>query len=227
MPKYDYIFVDESGDPGYTLDPSTGQLLSTPYYVVAALHICDDCFPAINTHIASFRYLTGMNRELKIPPEKDVFKRLIEPLSDLAIGGRNIWASVIYVDKERYTGRYLKPGGRRPPSPTMFRNRMLRCLLEFHFSLCSLQSRQFDLVLDRVEMAQYDAQNLQAYLAGNHHIPTPTHITHASSIYVEPLQIVHHIAAGYKDIMTGKNPPDVLGFVNARDVTLNQFIYPR
>jgi hypothetical protein len=36
MPRHDYIFVDESGDAGYKLDPVTGELLSSNYYIAAA-----------------------------------------------------------------------------------------------------------------------------------------------------------------------------------------------
>ncbi len=59
MPKYDYIFVDESGDPAYTLNPATGQLLSSPFYVAAALHLCNDSFRDLNRHIADFRFYSG------------------------------------------------------------------------------------------------------------------------------------------------------------------------
>ena len=219
MPRHDYIFVDESGDPGYAIDPATGNLLSTPYYVLAALHICDDCFSDLSAHIASFRYLTGMNKELKLPPGKDVFRRLIEPIAMLVKNGKNIWATAIYLNKRDYTGGYLKPEGRRPPDPFRFRNRMLRYLLEFHFSSYPLRSEHYDLVLDRIEMTKDEAENLRSYLARNYNLPTPTHITHASSIYVEALQVVHHLAAGFKDVVGGKSPVDVLSFVKAKDVT--------
>jgi len=224
LPKHDYIFVDESGDAGYALDPATGKLLSSSYYTLASLHICDDCFRDINRHVASFRYYTAMNSNLKLPPEKDVFRRLLEPISELAASGKNIWASVVYVDKQNYTGSYLKPGGTRPPDPTRFRNRMLRCLLEHHFSSYPLRSQHYDLVIDRIEMTKAEVDNLHAYLAGNYNVPTPTHITHAASIYVEPLQLVHHIAAGFKDVAAGQGLPESLRFVSARDVTTNQVV---
>ena len=87
---------------------------------------------------------------------------------------------------------------------------MLRCLLEHHFQKYPLRSHHYDLVLDRVEMTKEETENLQNYLAGNYNIPTPTNITHASSIYVEGLQIVHHIANGCKNVVTGSEPPDGL-----------------
>ena len=225
MPKHDYIFVDESGDPGFTTDQMTGQLLSSEYYTAAALHVCDDAFRDINKHVADFRYYSGLFKELKIPPTQPEFARLLGPIRTLAQGGKNIWASAIYVDKQNYNGSYLKQGGKRPQNPVKFRNYMLRCLLEHHFQSCPLQSKQYDLVLDRVELTKEEAENLQWYLAGNYNITTPTHITHAASIYVEGLQIVHHIANGFKNVVGGAQPPDELSFVNARDVTTDQYIY--
>ncbi len=224
--KHDFLFVDESGDPGYATDPVSGALLSTQHYVTAVLHVCDNSFNHINRHIAAFRYLTSMGRELKVPPEKEVFGRLIDPIRSLADdSSQNICASVVYLNKAKYTGRYLKPGGKRPADPVRFRNYMLRCLLEFHFLNFQLQSQHYDLVLDRIEMSKAEADNLQRYLAGNRNIPTPTHVTHAASIYVEALQIVDHIASGYKNVVSGTPPPQALSFVRARDITFDQFTY--
>ena len=83
---------------------------------------------------------------------------------------------------------------------------MLRRLLEHHFQRYPLRSKQYDLVLDRVELTREETENLRRYISGNSNIPTPTHITHAASIYVEGLQIVHHIANGYKSAIYGDGP---------------------
>lgn len=224
MARHDYIFVDESGDAAFTLDPVSGELLSSEYYVTAALHLCDDAFRDLNRHVAAFRYYSGLNRELKIPAQKEEFTRLLDPIRALSEGGRNIWASVVYVNKLRYNGSYLKPGGKRPASPVRFRNYMLRRLLEHHFQNYPLQSAQYDLVLDRVELTEGETANLKQYISGNRNIPTPTHITHASSIYVEGLQVVHHIANGYKDVVDGDRIPAELSFVNPRDLTTHQYV---
>ena len=224
MPRHDYIFVDESGDPAYTIDSHSGQLASSSFYVAAALHLCDDSFGDLNKHIAAFRYYSGLSRELKIPPEREEFTKLIGPIRAMAEGGKNIWASVVYVDKLRYTGSYLKPGGERPADPIRFRNYILRRLLEHHFQRYELQSEQYDLVLDRIELTLQQDLNLRRYLSGNRDIPTPNNITHAASIYVEGLQVVHHIANAYMDVVGGASPPRELSFVNSRDLTINQYV---
>ena len=79
MAKYDYIFVDESGDPGYSVDQQTGALLSSPSFAMAALHVTDDSYEHIIRHVSAFRYLRRMARELKIPSEKPDFSRLMRP----------------------------------------------------------------------------------------------------------------------------------------------------
>ena len=219
MPKHDYLFVDESGDPGYALDAQSGELLSTLYYTSAVLHIVDDAFRDINRHIASFRFYTELNKELKIPPNQRGFHPLVEPIGALSEMRGGVFASAVYLDKRHYTGRYLKPGGEREQDPVRFRNFVLRRLLEHHFKIYSLQSSRYDLVLDRVDMPEYDREDLEIYLAGNHSIPRPNYITHASSIYVEPLQIVHHIANGFKSAATGGSIPEALSFVSAIDIT--------
>ena len=80
-------------------------------------------------------------------------------------------------------------------------------------------------MLDRVEMTREQIENLREYLGANWHFRTPTYITHASSIYVEGLQVVHHIANGYGSTIVDGYVPPALSFVNARDITVNQRIF--
>ena len=174
--------------------------------------------------MAAFRYYSGLNRELKIHPQREEFARLLNPIRASMEAVKNIWASVVYADKLRYNGSYLKPGGRRPPSSVRFRNYMLRRLLEHHFQKHPLQSNQFELILDRVDLTREATENLRHYIAGNRILPTPLHITHASSIYVEGLQVVHHIANGYKDVVDSGHVPPELSFVNSRNLTRRQYV---
>ena len=44
MAKNDFIFVDESGDTGYKLDPETGELLNSPYYELVFQHPVGFCY---------------------------------------------------------------------------------------------------------------------------------------------------------------------------------------
>ena len=219
MAKNDFIFVDESGDTGYKLDPETGKLLSSPHYTLAALHVSDDSIRLINRHVAAFRFYTQLDRELKLPTEKEVFNRLLGPIGEMALGGQDIFVSAVYLDKKRYTGPYLKPGGLRGQSSIHFRNYILRRLLESHFEKYRLRSVQYELILDRIDMNPGQFKDLRQYIEGNFSIPSPNYITHASSIYVECLQIVHHIASGFKNVVRGDDIPDSISYVDERDIT--------
>ena len=221
MANYDYLFVDESDDAGFALDDA-GALLSSPYYSLAALHVTDESYSGISGHMAAFRYMAGHSRELKIPVGKPDFARLLEPIQTAADGGAMTWASAVYLDKRQYTGSYLKDDGSRPQNSVYFRNFILRCLLEFHFGRRPLVSQNWDLVLDRVQLSDTQQNELRLYLAGNRQIRTPTNITHASSIYVDGLQIVHHSANGFGDVAEGRELPAPLQFAAAIDITHHQ-----
>ena len=222
MAKHDFIFVDESGDPGYVVDPCSGELRGSAHFLLAALHVTDQSISLINRHLAAFRYYTTFDRELKVPPEREVYDRLLEPICRSAERRSDIHASVVYLDKEKYTGSYLKPSGTRPQSQLYFRNRVLRCLLEHHFAKYQLESGQYDLILDRVDMNLEQIDNQRRYLNSNLNFRGPRYITHASSIYVEGLQVVDHIARGFKDAVYGSAVPDSLGFVIDRDITVDR-----
>ena len=222
MAKNDFIFVDESGDTGYKLDTNTGELLSSPYFVLAALHVSDQSIRLLNRHIAAFRFYTGFNRELKFPPGKATFTRILEPIQEAAMRGASIHVSVVYLNKQRYTGDYLKPSGVRPQSALYFRNRILRCLLEFHFASYRLMSRQYELILDRIDMTPGQIRSLETYLRNRQGLTVPRLITQADSIYVEGLQIVDNIASGFKDVAGGGMISESLSFVNAVDITLDR-----
>ena len=219
-PRQDFLFIDESGDPGYALDQNSSGLLSSPFFVLAVLHLCDDSFPQINRHVAALRYLRSFDRELKLPAQQQYAGRLLEPIGQLAKSDDNVWASVVYVDKERYTGRYLRPTPEAETDPLRFRNYVLRRLLRHHFSLHPLKSRQYDLVLDRVDMTAAERDNLTTYLRTRPDIPPPTYVTHASSMYVEGLQIVHNIANGYYDsLKAGHSLLEELTFADSKDIS--------
>ena len=219
MAKYDYIFVDESGDPGYSVDQQTGALLSSPSFAMAALHVTDDSYEHIIRHVSAFRYLRRMARELKIPSEKPDFSRLMRPVQELADDDTTVFASVIYLKKEDYGGPYLHPNGPRGQNARRFWNFALRRLLEWHFDANPLVSDRYDLVLDRIEMSRSQQAEIEGYLSRNLRIPAPINVTLASSLYVEALQVVHHIANAYGTEVLSGTTHDSLRFVRALDIT--------
>ncbi len=71
-------------------------------------------------------------------------------------------------------------------------------------------------------MSVRQQMDLRSYLSGNQRMPNPVDITHASSIYVDGLQVVHHIANGFADILGGEQVSPFLKFVSSLDITLKQ-----
>ena len=189
---------------------------------MAAFHVTDDSYSKVIGHLAAFRYLRGLSRELKIPVGKPDFQRLMEPIQTTVDSDTSVTALVVYLDKVRYTGPYLNPSGSRGSDAHAFRNFVLRCLLEHHLTKFDLSSSHWDLVLDRVEMSVRQQMDLRSYLSGNQRIPNSVDITHASSIYVDGLQVVHHITNGFADILGGEQVSPFLKFVSSLDITLEQ-----
>ena len=223
MAKYDYIFVDESGDPGYAVHPQTGALLSSPSFAMAALHVTDDSYQGILRHMAAFRYLRRLSRELKIPVGKPEFDRLMDPIQTLAEGGEAISASAVYLDKETFSGPYLRPDSPRGQDARRFWSLSPTLLSAVYLSGTLPQSphlaSRYDLVLDRSKCLRAQKAELEEYLDRNLTIPTPVNVTLASSLYVEALQVVHHIANAYGTAQPGKGTHDSLRFARAIDIT--------
>lgn len=77
MPTIDYLFIDESGDPG------NGQGASSDYYAELVLHINDEGFPRLMTHITNWRYIRQvMTEQKKLPRGRDL-ETFLRPLSEL------------------------------------------------------------------------------------------------------------------------------------------------
>ena len=54
-PKRDFLFVDESGDPG----------TFSPYYILGLLHVTDVSLKELNVHLGAMRYFGSVKREIK------------------------------------------------------------------------------------------------------------------------------------------------------------------
>jgi hypothetical protein len=105
--KSEFVFVDESGDPGEG---------GNPIYIMAAVHVPDDTQRQVRTHLTSFRYHHGVTKELKDTGalKKDKFtppmRSLLEFIAQLTDAGE-ITATTNWLDKNLYKGPH-------PPGPT-------------------------------------------------------------------------------------------------------------
>jgi hypothetical protein len=152
-----YLFIDESGDPGnITPDGSNSE-----YYAELALQVSKDDFFCLLEHITNWRYIRGRFQEFKkLPSGKDLY-RFLAPIIELQREGI-IKCSGVYLDKERYTGPYLKATPNKASNPLKFRNFVHRQLLEFHFSRYPLDDNDIDIevIFDRFDMSKEAFSNL-------------------------------------------------------------------
>jgi hypothetical protein len=140
MAEKEFLFVDESGDPG---------VVGNPLYILAAMHVDLGVLDRIRSHLMAFRYHHDVVRELKNQRWADKLteapRRLLEPLAALTDDGL-ISTTLNWLNKPTYIsndGPHLDGG----PS-WRFRHFQLRLLLERHTGRRPW-GESLDLVVDR------------------------------------------------------------------------------
>src|ERR1043165_5569026 len=172
-PKRDFLFIDESGDPG----------TFSPYYILGLIHVTDVSLKDVNLHLGALRYFGSVRRELKssriTPEQRDQLHRI------LAYAHENCFvrASAIYVPKNEYEGIYLTNRADQSADASRFQNLMLRRLLEHHFAVCKPQSQEVELIVDRFYRRETLELRMKRYLRADKHalLPAFLHITQADS----------------------------------------------
>jgi len=189
MAKRDFIFIDESGEPGRKV----------PYYIQGLLHITDESLKNINIHLGAFRYFGCIKRELVSTRLTKLQKEQLLNIFKLSVNNNNfIKTSVVYVEKNNYKGPYL---GKNDFNPNYFRNLIIRKLLEFHFQNNKPQSKEIELIIDRFYSSEELEQRLRNYLRTDKYnlLPNFLHIIQADSRYVELLQVADWINGSVKE----------------------------
>lgn len=196
-----FVFVDETGDPGRRRLLSPG---STPYFGMVAVSVKDKAYKDLRLLLSQIHWLRGTATSLNASGEKMIWPfNCLRGLGELETNGV-ISASALYIVKADYGGRYLSwadYGISKREWPYYLRNYLLRHLLEHHFHSSS-SSETIDLVLDRVLLNDSQRNNTHRYLNSQMSpplrepfaIPHIQHLTLADSEYVGGLEIVHLLA---------------------------------
>jgi hypothetical protein len=179
----EFIFVDESGDPG----PE-----GNPLYILIATHVSLPALDDIRRHLAAFRYHHDVVREFKDQRWAEKFspasRHLLGFLANITDAGQ-ITSTGTWLEKPTYRlggGPYLAG----PGQAVRFRHFQLRLLLEHHIARRGW-GQNVDLVIDRWRMSLDQRRNLEDYVRGNFKLrPMIASITTVDSAYADPIQVV-------------------------------------
>lgn len=194
----DYIFVDESGDPG---------VRGNPVYILVGMHVSDGVLDRVRKHLTAFRYHHEVVKEFKAQRWADKLapqtRHLLDFLADLT-DANDIITTTTWLNK----ATYLAGGGPHltsaPGATWQFRHFQLRRLLEHHRRRVAW-SAETDLVVDRWKMSLAQRENLETYLRGNLKLrPVLAAITFVDSLYCDPIQVVDIYGRLARRVVTGK-----------------------
>lgn len=196
-PKRDFLFVDETGDPGRDLLGG-----SSKYFAVGCVHVTDISLEQLHRHLFALGYFSGHVRELKSSRLSRLQKDQIADIAKWLCESQDTRLTVVFIDKDRYVGPYFGISGERPYDAVRFRNFLTRQLLEHHFDGWKPVSSECDLVFDRA-IGEAEEVNVRQYLRGNFRLPQFTSIVHCDSRFVPALQFADSIVHIVKECVFG------------------------
>lgn len=191
-----FVFIDETGDPGHPSSES-----SSKYFQLNITVMHRESLIPLNKHLASFRYFKDSGKELKKHTRDG--KILAGVFNDLSSKNNVLFTSFI-LNKEKYTGPYLKKIGKSvfDYNPNKFRNFILKKSFEYIFSKLveiNPESNNLEVIFDRYLESEEDEENLKKYLRGNYKLPKFEKITQVDSDYCESVQVSDFIGRFVKE----------------------------
>jgi hypothetical protein len=204
--QQNYIFIDESGDPGkpFKVD-DTGTKIPTGaslYYILSAICLDSKKLFALENGIMAIRNKYGFKSEIKstIIPLL-MYKDILVLINKIGI--------LIYwrlVDKRIYKGKFATKGHEKLHN--IFDDYNLSKLLVFSVKGCGVTG--IEVVIDRAERRMFKGEfdHFNRYLfdrVNTKTIKRIKYITHVSSEYVNAMQLSDLVSGAIKDHFTGKN----------------------
>jgi len=202
-----YIFVDESGDPGKVYKPSSsGKKIITGaslFYILSAACLDSEKLFLLEDKILGIKNKHGFRSEIKsniIPLV--LYKDLLKLINKL-----NIKIFYRLIDKKKYKGTFAVEGNRKLHN--IFDEYNLAKLIDIAVRKCDMRS--VEVVIDRAERRLLDGnfENFNNYLkkrVNTKTIERVKYVTHIDSKYVNAMQISDLVSGAIKDSFTKKNP---------------------
>lgn len=217
----EFIFVDESGDPG---DPETPG--SSRRFFMAAVHTTVEPARVIRAHLVNLRYHHALGGgELKewwalrsgVTSRQLVsFCKLLEKLT----AAESVKSTAVWLDKATYKadgGRYLTAG----QESYKFRNYVLKRLLTRHRARFGWGDNT-DLVIDRYELPDREIQRTRKFL-DSALSPRLAYITAVDSTYVGLVQVADIYTKLAKQSVRPECPQDFVsmceGLMSPREIS--------
>jgi len=214
----EYLFIDESGDPGYILLDRA----SSKHYAELALQLNGDSLSDVIAHIINWKYVLGKLYETKDLPRGEQCKRYLAPILELHRQGK-LKCSCVHLFKDRYTGPYLKPELPTGHEPLYFRNFIHKELLEHHFTQFPITHKVgINLIFDDYRIPFEEVRKTEDYLQNNWNLPAFKRIIHDDSIPNLALQITSQLVRIVNGIVLGtidKERKELLSFIALKDIT--------
>lgn len=186
-PKIDFLFIDESGDPG---------IRGTNYYTCCVLHVTDISLHEVVQKISEFRFYFDHYHEIH---SHKLSKNRLRKLNQLLRKKkRHFKSSVVTLDKKNYKGFYLKDRGLKKADSNLFRKYIYRQVVDFHFLNHKIETKRVELVLDRANLSSEDMDNLEGYLRRWSLLPRLDALTEVDSKYTDCIQVADVIASCFR-----------------------------
>lgn len=203
--SYNYIFVDESGDPGklFKTDSDrekvpTGASL---YYILSAICVNSHQLFLLEDRIMKIKSEFGYKKEIKSTDVSlGLYKALLNIINELGI---KIYYRLI--DKKKYKGKFAAPGRK---NHNVFDEYNLVKLVNLAVRKSSFLNTE--VVIDRADRRLLDGnfENCDNYLKNRVNTKTIQrikHVTHVNSEYVNAMQMSDLISGAIKEYFTKRN----------------------